>query len=208
MPGSTVRSSVSAKISPPVVERDRPPMRRRPAVTGAPGSVSAAKSSTTSPRSSASGFPADQHPDADRQLRAARKPVTASSGPWAAPFRSVKSGARSISTFPAAGDPKCPDQSGDRRLLTGTNALAPPPRLPLARWWCTITAVRSPRWPATAPPPCGGDRVHGRRLLTVRTHLTLELVPDHRVPMRARAAAGPERHRPPGPARSCTRPAR
>ncbi len=52
----------------------------------------------------------------------------------------------------------------------------PPPRLPLARWWCTITAVRSPRWPATAPPPCGGDRVHGRRLLTVRTHLTLELV--------------------------------
>ncbi|MER5837240.1 hypothetical protein ABT116_42365, partial [Streptomyces sp. NPDC002130] len=84
---------MSAKISPPVVERDRPPMRRRPAVTGAPGSVSAAKSSTTSPRSSASGFPADQHPDADRQLRAARKPVTASSGPWAAPFRSVKSGA-------------------------------------------------------------------------------------------------------------------
>ncbi len=30
-------------------------------------------------------------------------------------------------------------------------------RLPRAGWWCTISAVRSPRWPATAPPPCGGN---------------------------------------------------
>ncbi|MGV9869733.1 serine/threonine protein kinase [Rhodococcus koreensis] len=36
--------------------------------------------------------------------------------------------------------------------------------------------MRSPRRPATAPPPCGGDRVHGRRLLTADTHLTLQLV--------------------------------
>ncbi|MGV9869383.1 serine/threonine protein kinase [Rhodococcus koreensis] len=31
------------------------------------------------------------------------------------------------------------------------------------------------RWPANPPPPCGGVRVHGHRVLAADTHLTLEL---------------------------------
>ncbi|WP_231868833.1 serine/threonine protein kinase [Rhodococcus opacus] len=36
--------------------------------------------------------------------------------------------------------------------------------------------MRRARWPATAPPPCGGDRVHDRLPLTRNTDLMLELV--------------------------------
>ncbi len=35
--------------------------------------------------------------------------------------------------------------------------------------------VRRLRWPATAPPPCGGVQVHGRLQLSADTHLTLNL---------------------------------
>ncbi|MFD7012038.1 hypothetical protein [Rhodococcus jostii] len=36
--------------------------------------------------------------------------------------------------------------------------------------------MRRPRWPATAPPACGGVQVHGRRLLAADIQLTLELL--------------------------------
>ncbi|MDF3311586.1 serine/threonine protein kinase [Rhodococcus sp. T2V] len=36
--------------------------------------------------------------------------------------------------------------------------------------------VRRLRWPATAPPACGGVQVHGRRLLSADAHLTLDLL--------------------------------
>ncbi|WP_009473118.1 serine/threonine protein kinase [Rhodococcus sp. JVH1] len=42
-------------------------------------------------------------------------------------------------------------------------------------WGVDDRAVHRRRWPANPPPPCGGVRVHGRRVLAADPHLTLEL---------------------------------